>query len=90
LGLSCLKSLAGNTHGGSSEFINHGGGGKSRFMGNISITVGLNEGSGHRSVFCSLGVLHEVDQFSASAFANPLACGGLVLEVLSDQKEFFI
>lgn len=85
-----MKGLAGDAHRCSSKFINHWGGGKSRFMGNISITVGLDQRSSHRSVFRRLGVLHEVDQFGASPFANPLACGGLIFEVLTDEKELFI
>jgi hypothetical protein len=90
VGLSTLKGLAGDAHRGSSEFINHWGGGKSRFMGNISITVRLDQRSCHRSVFRRLGILHEVDQFGASAFANPLAGGGLIFEVLPNEKELFI
>jgi hypothetical protein len=88
--LFALKGLAGDAHRSPSEFINYWGGGKSCFMGNISIAVRLNQGSGHRSVFWRLGVLHEIDQFGASAFANPLASGGLIFEVLSDEKELFI
>jgi hypothetical protein len=56
----------------------------------MSVAVGLDEGSSHRSVFRGLGILHEVDQFGASAFANPLAGGGLIFEVLPNEKELFI
>ena len=86
LGLSTLKGLAGDAHRGPSEFINYGGGGKSCFVGNMPIVVSLDKGGGHGSVFRGLGVLHEVDQFGASALSNPLAGGGLVFEVLSDEK----
>jgi hypothetical protein len=81
--------LAGNTHGGSPELINRGGGRKSGLKRDVPVAVSLDQGGGHRPVFWRLGVLHEINKLRSSAVANPLACGGLVFDVFSDKKQFF-
>lgn len=51
------------------------------------ILIRLNQGVSHGSIFRRFGMLDEVEQFGATAMANPLTGGRLILKMFPHQDE---
>ena len=83
-----MKGLTGDAHDGAAELRGDGSSGQTGFHGNIPVFHGPNQGLGHVLIFRLGGVLNEIKEFGASAVADPVPGGGLVLEVLRHQEKF--